>query len=90
MNTHRREPGAHRRAHEIHEIHVGWKSEARAWMVTHGDRPLAPGCFRRQAYAVAFARAVAYSRDAEMVVSDANGGVTRYGRETLSYPTRLD
>lgn len=87
MNTHRREPGARER---IHEIHVGWRSDSKVWLVTHGGRPLKPGSFRRRAHAIAFARAVAHSRDAEMVVSDMSGRVTRHAHETLSYPTRLD
>ena len=87
MNTHRREPGARERTHEIH---VGWMSDRKAWLVTHGGKPVTPGAFRRRAYAIAFARAVASSRYAEMVVSDMSGHVTRHAPETLSYPTRLD
>lgn len=86
MTTDRRDQGALTRA----EIHVGWLSDRQAWLVTHGGRALAQGSFRRRAYAVAFARAIAASRDAEMVVRDANGEITRHSPETLSYPTKLD
>lgn len=72
------------------EIRVGWLSERRAWTVTHGDKSLSPGSFRRRAYALAFARAIAASRAVEMVVRDANGEVTRHAPETLSYPRKLD
>lgn len=72
------------------EIEVGWLSERKAWAVTHGDKSLSPGSFRRRAYALAFARAIAASRAVEMVVRDANGKITRHAPETLSYPRDLD
>lgn len=72
------------------EIHVGWLNDRKAWQVTHAGQALASGNFRRRAYALAFARAIASSRDAEMVVRDVNGEVTRHAPETLSYPRDLD
>ncbi|HRN87423.1 DUF2188 domain-containing protein [Hyphomicrobium sp.] len=86
MTTDRSDRGTFPRA----EIHVGWLSERNAWLVTHGGKTLTPGSFRRRAYAIAFARAIAASRDAEMVVRDANGEITRHQPGTLSYPTKLD
>lgn len=72
------------------EIHVGWLSDKKAWLVSRDGKPLSQGRFRHRAYAIAFARAIAASRDAEMVVRDANGKVTRHGPDTLGYPTKLD
>ncbi len=72
------------------EIHVGWLSDRKAWQITRSGQAIASGSFRRRAYAVAFARALASSRDAEMIVRDANGEVTRHAPDTLSYPRKLD
>ena len=86
MTTDRSDRGTFPRA----EIHVGWLSDRQAWLVTHGGHALRQGSFRRRAYALAFARAIAARHDAEMVVRDANGEITRHPPETLSYPTKLD
>ena len=86
MDTDRKDQNAPPRA----EVHVGWLSDRNAWRVTHGDRTLTPENFRRRAYALAFARAMASSQAAEMVVRDVDGEVTRHPPETLSYPTKLD
>ena len=72
------------------EIHVGWLNDRKTWQVTRDGHTLVPGSFRRRAYAIAFARALATSRAAGMVVQDANGQVTRHAPGTLSYPTELE
>lgn len=72
------------------EIHVGWLNDRKTWQITHDGEALVPGNFRRRAYAVAFARALAASRAAGLVVQDENGNITRHAPNTLSYPTELE
>ena len=86
MNIDRREPDARDR---VADIHVGWRNDRKAWQITRSGQPMASR-FRIKEHAVAFARAVASSRDAELVVSEVNGQVTRHRKDTLSYPTTLD
>lgn len=86
MSMDHRDQGASPRT----EIHVGWLNDRKAWMVTRGGLALPSGNFRRRAYALAFARAIASSRKADMVVRDENGEITRHAPDTLSYPRKLD
>jgi hypothetical protein len=39
---------------------------------------------------MAFARAVAFGSNSEMIVHEPDGRMTRHARATLSYPTALD
>jgi hypothetical protein len=73
----------------VTEIHVRRDRQDR-WDVTAGlDRPIL-GTYRLRAYAEAYARALAYSLKAEMIVHDVSGIVTRHQRAALTYPTLLD
>ena len=71
------------------DIHVGLDPED-TWSVSAGpDRPPLAS-FRVRLHAVAFARAVAFSRGVEMIVHDAGGSLIRHPRASLTYPARLD
>jgi hypothetical protein len=71
------------------DIHVGLDPED-TWSVSAGpDRPPLAS-FRVRLHAVAFARAVAFSRGVEMIVHDAAGASIRHPRASLTYPARLD
>ena len=71
------------------DIHV-LRGPDEAWMVAQSGQFLASTNYRRRAHAMAFARAVAYSVHADMIVHDLGGRSTRHARASLSYPTSLD
>jgi hypothetical protein len=86
MNSHR-QSGATR---QPLDVHVAWRSDRKDWQVEPTGRDNTARNFRLRAHAIAFARAVASSRAAELIVSDRNGKVTRHDKDSLSYPTTLD
>lgn len=62
-----------------------------AWIVSRGERcSHIVGRYRRKVHAMAFARAVAYSRRGEMIVHCLNARPVRHSTETLTYPIHLD
>lgn len=71
------------------EIHVV-RGPGKAWRVTQGGQFLASANYRLRAHAMAFARAVAYGANADMIVHESGGRKTRHSRSSLSYPTSLD
>jgi hypothetical protein len=70
------------------DIHVV-RGADEAWLVKRGKMPLSSS-YRVRAHAMAFARAVAYSARADMIVHDLSGAKTRHTRASLSYPVSLD
>lgn len=70
-------------------IHVG-RGEDEAWLVKKGHQNSAIASYRLKYQAMAFARAVAFSRGVDMIVHDRDGHATRHHRASLTYPTRLD
>lgn len=64
-------------------------SGADTWVVRDG-RDDALGRYRVKRYAVAFASAVAHSRQDELVVHERDGSFVQLPRHTLTYPTTLD
>jgi hypothetical protein len=70
------------------DIHVG-QGENKAWLVQQGQLPNLASC-RLKDHAIAFARAVAFSRRVEMIVHEINGRALRHARPSLTYPVRLD
>jgi hypothetical protein len=71
------------------EIHV-LRGAGETWLVKHGEAPVAFASYRLRSHAMAFARAVAFSSNADMIVHDLCGLRTRHARASLSYPTSLD
>lgn len=71
------------------DIHV-MRGPGEAWRVAQGEHLLASANFRFRAHAMAFARAVAFSSHADMIVHELGGDSTRYRRASLSYPISLD
>jgi hypothetical protein len=71
------------------DIHVV-RGPGEAWMVAQGGQFLATTNYRLRAHAMAFARAVAHSVHADMIVHDRGGRSTRHTQASLSYPTSLD
>jgi len=82
-----REPAARKLSRDVH---VAWQSDRRDWQVAPVNHSDLARNFRLKAHALAFARAVALSLDAELVERDSTGRVKRHGKESLSYPTTLD
>lgn len=70
------------------DIHVS-QDRSKTWLVTERGRRLEIASYRVRAHAMAFARAVAYGRRAEMVVYETDGRVVRHARTSLTYPTSL-
>jgi hypothetical protein len=70
------------------DIHVG-RGENKSWLVTRGNQRTELASYRLKNHAMAFARAVAFSRHAEMIVHDRDGRSTRHQRAALTYPTSL-
>lgn len=71
------------------DIHVV-RGQGDGWLVAQGERPVPMASYRHRAHAMAFARAVAFGANSEMVVHEADGRRTRHARASLSYPTALD
>jgi uncharacterized protein DUF2188 len=71
------------------DIHVG-RGESGAWLVTRGGQRTELASYRLRDHAMAFARAVAFSRHVEMIVHDLNGRGTLHKRASLTYPVSLD
>ncbi len=75
--------------HAVTDIHVR-RDEHNRWSVAVGATRSAPGTYRFRAYAEAYARALAYSRNVEMIVHEHPGRTTRHARAALTYPALLD
>jgi hypothetical protein len=87
MNIGNRERPDHK---DDNDIHVEWRGGKKAWFVTRRGHLTGMGSYRLRHHAMAFARAVAFSRHVEMIVHDLNGLVTRHQRAALTYPASLD
>ncbi len=70
------------------DIHVS-RDRGSAWLVTERGRRSEMARYRMREHAMAFARAVAYGRRAEMIVHEIDGRVVRHARTSLTYPTLL-
>lgn len=71
---------------DIHVVHESGES----WLIRQGGRVFFPSRYRVRAHAIAFASAVAYGANADMIVHDRNGVRTRLCRASLTYPTLID
>ena len=71
------------------DIHVE-RDESALWQVYGGDQRMSVVSFRCRGYAMAFARAVAFSRHVEMLVHETDGRITRHKRASLTYPISLN
>jgi len=66
------------------------QTDSGSWLVSQGTRQLAMRAFRLKAHAMAFGRALAFSRGAAMYVYARDGRATQQARQTLTYPIKLD
>jgi uncharacterized protein DUF2188 len=73
---------------DANDVHVS-QDPGNAWLVTERGRRSEMARYRMREHAMAFARAVAYGRRAEMIVHEIDGSVVRHARSTLTYPTSL-
>lgn len=87
MSFEHQEPAARKQSRDVH---VAWQSDRKNWQVAPVNHENLARNFRLKAHALAFARAVASSRHAELIERDPSGRVIRHGKDSLSYPTRLD
>jgi hypothetical protein len=60
------------------------------WCVSRGETKRAIKSFALKAHANAFARVLAHSNGADLVIYDANGVGIRQARATLTYPKVLE
>jgi hypothetical protein len=70
-------------------IHVT-KRHAASWSVRSGERDLCLLTFRLKPHAVAYARAMAFSRKLTLFVDNRNGVAVRQASSSLTYPVFLD
>lgn len=70
------------------DIHVS-RDENKSWLVTRGSPRTELASYRLKNHAMAFARAVAFSRHVDMIVRERDGRGTRHQRASLTYPTFL-
>jgi len=66
------------------------QTDSGSWLVSQGTRRLPMRAFRLKAHAMAFGRALAFSRRAGLYVYGPDGCATQQARQTLTYPITLD
>jgi hypothetical protein len=66
------------------------KRHGASWSVLRGQRHLCLLRFRLKQHAVAFGRAMAFSRKLALFVDDRNGIAVRQSAASLTYPVLLD
>ena len=66
------------------------RSQEKTWNVVGGRTLLRQRNFRIKSHAVAFARAVSWSRSLTLFIDDDGGNPVRQSRESMTYPVRLD